>query len=152
MDVIDEGLITKALYVNEGAEDNIEISNDYDCLLELADAKRKAIAQRYVEVLSGGKIVRPFVLIQFPNGQPETIKAVETKLELMGYTYDNGMVNAEVDVIARAEDASKISRIVERFNLASVDTACIQYARPCRCKFRLIRPHIPLRTDQPFRM
>lgn len=31
--------------------------------------------------------------------------------------------NAEVDVIARAEDASKISRIVERFNLASVDTA-----------------------------
>ena len=33
--------------------------------------------------------------------------------------------NAEVDVIARAEDASKISRIVERFNLASVDTASI---------------------------
>ena len=32
---------------------------------------------------------------------------------------------AEVDVIARAEDASKISRIVERFNLASVDTASI---------------------------
>ena len=33
--------------------------------------------------------------------------------------------NAEVDVIARAEDASKISRIVERINLASVDTASI---------------------------
>ena len=33
--------------------------------------------------------------------------------------------NAEVDVIARAEDASKISRIVERFYLASVDTASI---------------------------
>ena len=33
--------------------------------------------------------------------------------------------NAIVDVIARAEDASKISRIVERFNLASVDTATI---------------------------
>lgn len=33
--------------------------------------------------------------------------------------------NAEVDVIARAEDASKISRIVERFSLASVDTASI---------------------------
>jgi type III restriction enzyme len=93
LDVIDEGLITKALYVNEGVEDNIEISNDYDCLLELADAKRKAIAQRYTEVLPEGKIVRPLVLIQFPNGQPETIKAVETKLESMGYTYDNGMVS-----------------------------------------------------------
>ena len=33
--------------------------------------------------------------------------------------------NAEVDVIARAEDTSKISRIVERFSLASVDTASI---------------------------
>lgn len=33
--------------------------------------------------------------------------------------------NAEVDVIARAEDASKINRIVERFHLASVDTASI---------------------------
>ncbi len=32
---------------------------------------------------------------------------------------------AEVDVIARAEDASKISRIMERFDLASVDTASI---------------------------
>lgn len=93
LDVIDEGLITKALYVNEGVEDNIEISNDYDYLLELADAKRKAIAQRYAEALSGGKIVRPLVLIQFPNGQPETIKAVESKLKSMGYTYDNGMVS-----------------------------------------------------------
>lgn len=33
--------------------------------------------------------------------------------------------NAKVDVIAGAEDALKISRIVERFNLASVDTASI---------------------------
>lgn len=32
---------------------------------------------------------------------------------------------AEIDVIARAEDAPKISRIVERFHLASVDTAKI---------------------------
>ena len=33
--------------------------------------------------------------------------------------------NAEVDVIARAEDASKISRIAERFKLASESTASI---------------------------
>ena len=33
--------------------------------------------------------------------------------------------NAEVDVIARAEDASKINRIKERFDLATVDTASI---------------------------
>lgn len=93
MDVIDEGLITKALYVNEGIEDNMLITDDYDCLLDLADAKRKAIAARYREVLPEDKIIRPLVLIQFPNGQPETIRAVERKLESMGYTYDNGMVS-----------------------------------------------------------
>lgn len=93
MDVIDEGLITKALYVNEGIEDNMEITDDYDYLLDLADAKRKAITTQYQEVLPDGKIIRPLVLIQFPNGQPETIRAVERKLESMGYTYDNGMVS-----------------------------------------------------------
>ena len=93
LDVIDEGLITKALYVNEGIEDNMEITDDYDYLLDLADAKRKAIAARYQEVLPEGKDIRPLVLIQFPNGQPETIRAVERKLESLGYTYDNGMVS-----------------------------------------------------------
>lgn len=43
MDVIDKGLITKALYVNEGIEDNLEITDDYDYLPDLADAKRKGI-------------------------------------------------------------------------------------------------------------
>lgn len=93
MDVIDEGLITKALYVNEGIADNVEISEDYDYLLDLADAKRKEIAERYKEILPSGKVIRPLVLIQFPNGQPETIRGVERKLESMGYTYQNGMVS-----------------------------------------------------------
>ncbi len=90
VDVIGEGLITKALYVNEGLSDGMEVGDDYDCLLDLADSKRKDIAARYKEL---GKAIRPLVLIQFPNGQPETIRAVEKKLESMGYTYDNGMVS-----------------------------------------------------------
>lgn len=93
VDVINEGLITKALYINEGIQDNVEITDDYDYLLNLADEKRKAIAARYKEVLGDRKIIRPLVLIQFPNGQPETIRAVEQKLGSMGYTYDNGMVS-----------------------------------------------------------
>ena len=90
LDVINEGLITKALYVNEGISDGVEITDDFDYLLDLADVKRKAIAARYAEI---EKNIRPLVLIQFPNGQPETIAAVEKKLESMGYTYDNGMVS-----------------------------------------------------------
>ena len=90
IDVINAGLITKAIYVNEGINDGEEISNDYDHLLDLADKKRKAISQRYNEL---GENIRPLVLIQFPNGKPETITAVENKLAQMGYTYDNGMVS-----------------------------------------------------------
>lgn len=93
LDVIDEGLITKALYVNEGVEDNVKVNDDYDYLLDLADVKRKSIAERYKKVLPEGKIIRPLVLIQFPNGRPETIEAVEKKLESMGYTYNNKMVS-----------------------------------------------------------
>ena len=89
-DVIDAGLITKAIYVNEGVDDSKEIQDDYEYLFDLADEKRKAIAKAYEKEDVN---VRPLVLIQFPMGQPETIKAVEEKLAGMGYTYDNGMVN-----------------------------------------------------------
>ena len=90
LDVIDAGLITKALYVNEGISENLNIDDDYDILLALADEKRKQIAERYKAL---GKIIRPLVLIQFPNGRPETIAAVEEKLQSMGYSYENGMVS-----------------------------------------------------------
>lgn len=90
VDVINAGLITKALYVNEGTTEGMEVGDDYDCLLDLADEKRKNIASHYTAL---GKNIRPLVLIQFPNAQPETIVAVEKKLESMGYTYDNGMVS-----------------------------------------------------------
>lgn len=90
VDVIGTGLITKALYVNEGVTENAGVSSDVDYILELADMKRKEIFAHYKKLAKS--IVRPLVLIQFPNGQPETIEAVEKKLEEMGYTYDNGMV------------------------------------------------------------
>jgi len=90
LEVINAGLITKAIYVNEGISAGVEISNDYDLFLELADQKRKQIAKGYEKL---GKRIRPLVLIQFPNAQPETIEAVEQKLSSMGYTYDNGMVS-----------------------------------------------------------
>lgn len=89
-EVIEAGLITRAIYVNEGVDEKREIDNDYDYLLDLADKKRKEIQAAYDTAQVN---VRPLVLIQFPMGQPETIKAVEEKLADMGYTYDNGMVN-----------------------------------------------------------
>ncbi len=89
-EVIGEGLITKAIRVNDGVRDNALVDDEYDYLLDLANARREAIAARYREL---DKLIRPLVLIQFPNGRPETVEAVERKLESMGYTYDNGMVS-----------------------------------------------------------
>lgn len=89
-EVINAGLITRAIYVNEGVMEQDEIENDYDYLLNLADAKRKELLAGYEMV---GADVRPLVLIQFPAARPETVKAVEDKLTSMGYTYDNGLVN-----------------------------------------------------------
>ncbi|MCM1166513.1 MAG: DEAD/DEAH box helicase family protein [Lachnospiraceae bacterium] len=88
--VIEAGLITKAIYVNEGVNEAQQIDNDYDYLLDLADEKRKEIQSGYELV---GANIRPLVLVQFPVGQPETIAAVQDKLAAMGYTYDNGLVN-----------------------------------------------------------
>lgn len=88
--VIEAGLITRAIYVNEGVDERKEVTNDYDYLLDLADGKRKEIINDYNML---GLPIRPLVLIQFPVGQPETVQAVEEKLADMGYTYENGMVN-----------------------------------------------------------
>lgn len=88
--VIEAGLITRAIYVNEGVDERKEVRNDYDYLLDLADGKRKEIINDYNML---GLPIRPLVLIQFPVGQPETVQAVEEKLADMGYTYENGMVN-----------------------------------------------------------
>lgn len=70
--------------------ENDKIENDYDYLIDLADAKRQELLEGYKMVKAD---VRPLVLIQFPAARPETIKAVEEKLASMGYTYDNGLVN-----------------------------------------------------------
>lgn len=91
-EVINAGLISRAIYVNEGVEEKREYKDDddYNYLLKLADDKRKEIAEAYKIV---GANIRPLVLIQFPAGKPENITFVEEKLAEMGYTYDNGMVS-----------------------------------------------------------
>ena len=61
-----------------------------------------------------GANIRPLVLVQFPAGQPETIKAVEEKLESMGYTYDNGIANGKYD--AYKEQKGSIHK-TEEFDL-----------------------------------
>lgn len=85
--VIDKALITKGIYVNEGFEGRIEVTDD--SLLKAANKKRLEIQKAYADL---GIKINPLVLIQFPNGESEKVLDVEKQLELLNCTYANGLV------------------------------------------------------------
>ena len=109
-EVIQSGLITKAMYVNEGVETDSEmsLSNESEYLLKVADNKRKQILNEYQLM---NKDIRPLVIIQFPNSSDEQIERVEQQLEDMGYTYKNKMV---AKWMADEKDKINIEGITER--------------------------------------
>lgn len=115
-----EGFEVAARITGAGAK-NIAILL-YSILKEEKKTKGKA---RLSSMLRSGKELKVFTV---KNGD---LNKFTQEAKKYGVLYcvladrKNKDPNAEVDVIARAEDASKISRIVERFNLASVDTASI---------------------------
>ena len=115
-----EGVEVAARITGEGAK-NIAVLL-YSILKEEKKTKGKA---RLTSMLRSGKELKVFTVRQ------KDLAKFTKEAKKYGVLYcvltdrQNKDPNAEVDVIARAEDASKISRIVERFNLASVDTASI---------------------------
>ena len=115
-----EGVEVAARITGEGAK-NIAVLL-YSILKEEKKTKGKA---RLTSMLRSGRELKVFTVRQ------KDLAKFTKEAKKYGVLYcvltdrQNKDPNAEVDVIARAEDASKISRIVERFNLASVDTASI---------------------------
>lgn len=115
-----EGFEVAAKLTGAGAK-NIAVLL-YTILKEEQKTKGKA---RLTSMLRSGKELKVFTV------KNEDLKRFTQEAKKYGVLYcvladrKNKDPKAEVDVIARAEDASKISRIVERFDLASVDTASI---------------------------
>ena len=115
-----EGFEVAAKITGAGAK-NIAILL-YSILKEEKKTKGKA---RLTSMLRSGKELKVFTV------KNADLRKFTQEAKKYGVLYcvladrKNKDPNAEVDVIARAEDASKISRIVERFSLASVDTASI---------------------------
>lgn len=115
-----EGFEVAAKITGAGAK-NIAILL-YSILKEEQKTKGKA---RLTNMLRSGKELKVFTV------KSGDLKKFTQEAKKYGVLYcvladrGNKDPNAEVDVIARAEDTSKISRIVERFNLASVDAASI---------------------------
>ena len=115
-----EGFEVAAKITGAGAK-NIAVLL-YSILKEEKKTKGKA---RLTNMLRSGKELKVFTV---KNGD---LKKFTQEAKKYGVLYcvladrGNKDPNAEVDVIARAEDASKISRIAERFKLASEATASI---------------------------
>ena len=115
-----EGFEVAAKITGTGAK-NIAVLL-YAILKEEKKTKGKA---RLTNMLRSGKELKVFTVKQ------SDLKKFTQEAKKYGVLYcvltdrQNKDPNAEVDVIARAEDASKISRIAERFKLASETTASI---------------------------
>ena len=85
MDVINEGLITRALYINENVTNEKTLTNEHEYLLDLAINKRKVIKDEYVKL---GVQVNPLIIIQVPSKSDDLINQIEQILEERKYTYD----------------------------------------------------------------
>lgn len=89
-EVIAEGLITKAVYVNEKIDGSKENAlTEYMHLIDLANKKRLEIDCEYKSI---GKDIRPLVLIQMPNNSDDLLQDIEDYLNELGYNYGNKMV------------------------------------------------------------
>ncbi|RRD92959.1 DNA helicase [Clostridiales bacterium COT073_COT-073] len=119
VDVINEGLITRFMYINAGLE-IAEIENarhEADILLEKADQVRKQIAKAYADEKEE---IRPLVLVQFPNLNDDLIEYVEEKLNSMGYSYENKLLASWFSA-ENKEDRDKKSKKLGKINIGTTD-------------------------------
>lgn len=115
-----EGVEVAARITGNGAK-NIGLLL-YATLKQEQKTKGKA---RLTSMLKSGKELKVFTIRQ------EDLKKFSQEAKRYGVLYcvlkdrNNTDPKAAVDVIARADDASKISRITERFDLATVDQGTV---------------------------
>jgi hypothetical protein len=115
-----EGVEVAARITGRGAEQlGMKL---YAVLKEEQKTKGKA---RLTSMLKSGKELKVYTITQ------KDLKKFTQEAKRYGVLYcvlkdrKNTDPNAAVDIIARAEDASKIQRITERFRLATVDRASV---------------------------
>ena len=88
--VIDSGLITKAVVVNEALDTSFDGTDEFAILFDAAEKKRQEIAVAYADNHVMG--VNPLVLVQLPDeGTPDLSLRIEKHLEeTLGKKYDDG--------------------------------------------------------------
>ncbi len=104
MEVINSGLITKSLYINQGIENDVVLNNEIEYLLKLAINKRREIRSNYTKE---GINVNPLVIIQLPSMSEELIEQIEQYLNKEGFTYENKLL--AIWLADRKENVENIS-------------------------------------------
>ena len=104
MEVINSGLITKSLYINQGIEDNILLNDEIEYLLKIAITKRRAIRNSCTE---NGINYNPLVIIQLPSMSENLIEKIEKYLTQEGFNYENGLL--AIWLADRKENVENIS-------------------------------------------
>lgn len=137
VDVINEGLITRAMYINKDL--NVErmdnVLNETTLLLEKADQIRQNINAAY---LQENEEIRPLVLIQFPNLNDDLIEFVENKLNDMGYSYENGLVAKWMSEENKKDKERKSSKL-GKINVGEIngsDSITLNNAKPVFLLFK----------------
>lgn len=87
-EVIDSGMIAEAISINQDLPEEMRDSDVFE-LIRLANLKRLEVSAAYE---NHNVRINPLVLVQFPNGDDETIAEAERCLAELGFTVDNGMV------------------------------------------------------------
>lgn len=84
LEVINSGLITRALYINENVSNSEVLTNEHEYLIDLAIQKRKQIKEEYIK----NQIqVNPMIIIQVPSKSDALIDQIEKILETKKYSY-----------------------------------------------------------------
>lgn len=104
LDVINSGLITRALYINEGVSNENVLSNEHEYLLNLAIEKRKLIKAEYIK---NNIQVNPMIIIQVPSKSDALIEQIEKILEAKMYSYDRN--NLAIWLSERKENIDNIT-------------------------------------------
>lgn len=86
LEVINAGLITRALFINENVDDNKVYTNEHEYLLDLAIQKRKEIKNEYLKI---GSEINPLIIVQVPSKSEDLINQIETYLAQNNYTFEH---------------------------------------------------------------
>ncbi|MEQ3457787.1 DEAD/DEAH box helicase [Enterococcus cecorum] len=114
--VIESGLITKAVVVNEDLNIELQVEDEFAILFDSAERKRKEILQKYIDNKITG--INPLVIVQLPDksdSENDLVARIEKYLEnSLRKTYEDGTLGVWLaDKKRNHLDVTKLDNKVE---------------------------------------